>query len=87
MNSSDPEDFIDLLDDDMDVREILDTVCMIREDSKAERELVLDLAEMMDMDRETQSSYLNEFVSTVEVVEIDGGYVQTRRFFDRDADS
>jgi transposase len=76
--------YAEYVDDEMDVREILDVVCELREDSKAPRELVYAVAETAGTDREDAARYLKEFVSTVEIVELDEGYVQTRRHFEED---
>jgi hypothetical protein len=70
------------VNEEMDVREILDVICELREDSKAPRELVYSVAETAGTDREEAARYLKEFVSTVEIVELDDGYVQTRRHFE-----
>ena len=77
-----PERYAEYVDDEMDVREILDVICEIRDDSKAPRELVYAVAETTGRDRDKTARYLKEFVSTVEIVELDDGYVQTRRHFD-----
>ena len=76
--------YAEYVDDEMDVREILDVICELREDSKAPRELVYAVAETAGTDREEAARYLKEFVSTVEIVELDEGYVQTRRHFEED---
>ena len=76
--------YAEYVDDEMDVREMLDVVCELREDSKAPRELVYAVAETAGTDREDAARYLKEFVSTVEIVELDEGYVQTRRHFEED---
>ncbi len=76
--------YAEYVDDEMDVREILDVICELREDSKAPRELVYAVAETAGTDREDAARYLKEFVSTVEIVELDEGYVQTRRHFEED---
>ena len=77
-----PERYAEHVDEEMDVREILDVICELREDSKAPRELVYRVAETVGTDRDEAARYLKEFVSTVEIVELDEGYVQTRRHFD-----
>ena len=76
--------YAEYVDDEMDVREILDVICELREDSKAPRELVYAVAETAGTDREDAARYLKEFVSTVEIVELNEGYVQTRRHFEED---
>ena len=76
--------YAEYVDDEMDVREILDVVCELRDDSKAPCELVYAVAETAGTDREDAARYLKEFVSTVEIVELDEGYVQTRRHFEED---
>jgi hypothetical protein len=82
--TDDVDRYAEYVDEEMDMREILDVVCELREDSKAPRELVYAVAETTGTDRDEAARYLKEFVSTVEIVELDGGYVQTRRHFDED---
>jgi hypothetical protein len=77
-----PERYAEHVDDGMDVREILDVICELRDDSKAPRELVYRVAETTGRDRDDVARYLKEFVSTAEIVELEDGYVQTRRHFE-----
>ena len=65
VEDDEPGRYAEYVDEEMDVREILDVICEHRDDA---------------------ARYLKEFVSTTEIVELDGGYVQTRRQFDESFD-
>ncbi|MCX2819263.1 hypothetical protein EGH25_07845 [Haladaptatus sp. F3-133] len=86
VEDDEPGRYAEYVDEEMDVREILDVICEHRDDSKAHRELVYSVAETTGKDRDDAARYLKEFVSTTEIVELDGGYVQTRRQFDESFD-
>ncbi len=76
------EEYSDILDAEMDIRDVVDAICEEREDSKVRREVAIDAAEAAGIDRDEASRFMNEFISTTEIVELDDGYVQTRRHFD-----
>lgn len=76
------EEYVDLLDAGMDIRDVVDAICEEREDSKVHREVAIDAAEAAGIDRDEASRFMNEFISTTEIVELDDGYVQTREYFD-----
>ncbi|MDY6780095.1 MAG: hypothetical protein SV760_06055 [Halobacteria archaeon] len=83
---TDPEEFAEYVEPHMDVREIVTMMCEIREDSKVPEDLVVDVAELEGMERDQVTRQIREFVSTVEIVELDEGYLQDRGHFDEGFD-
>jgi hypothetical protein len=81
-DETDPEEYATRVEDGMDVREIVTMMCELHEDSKVPEELVYDVAEATGMEREVATRRVREFVSTVEIVELDGRYLQDREHFD-----
>jgi hypothetical protein len=81
-DDTDPKEYAEYVEPDMDLREIVTVMCELHEDSKVPEELVYDVAEMTGMEREVATRRVREFVSTVEIVELDGGYLQDRKHFD-----
>jgi ABC-type uncharacterized transport system ATPase subunit len=81
-----PEEYAEHVSDDMDVREIVTVMCELHEDSKVPEELVYDVAELTGMERDTATRRVREFVSTVEIVELNGRYLQDREHFDEGFD-
>ena len=85
-DETDPEEYATRVEDGMDVREIVTVMCELHEDSKVPEELVYDVAEATGMEREVATRRVREFVSTVEIVELDGRYLQDREHFDEGFD-
>lgn len=81
-----PEEYAEHVEDDMDVREIVTEMCELHENSKVPEELVYDVAELSGMKRDVATRRVREFVSTVEIVELDDGYLQDRAHFDEKFD-
>lgn len=81
-----PEEYATHVEDDMDVREMVTVMCELHEDSKVPEELVYDVAELTGTGRDVATRRVREFVSTVEIVELDGRYLQDRAHFDEKFD-
>jgi len=77
-----PEEWLERIHSEMDIREVVDSICELRDDSKVKREAAIEAAEAAGIDRDEASRFMNEFISTTEIVELDDGYVQTRAHFD-----
>jgi hypothetical protein len=78
----DPEEYAEYIESDMDVREVVGVLCDLREDSKVKEGFAVEVAKMTGRDHEQVTRAMNEYISLVEIVELDDGYVQTRRHFD-----
>lgn len=81
-DDTDPGEYAEYVKPDMDLREIVTVMCELHEDSEVPEELVYDVAEVTGMERDTATRRVREFVSTVEIVELDDGYLQDREHFD-----
>jgi len=81
-NETAPEEYAEYIGDGMDVREIVEVMCELHDDSKVPEELVVDVADRVGMERDYVTRQIREFVSTVEIVELEGGYLQDRARFD-----
>jgi hypothetical protein len=77
-----PKKYAEHIKNEMDVREIVTVMCELHECSKVPVELVYDVAELSGMERNVATRRVREFVSTAEIVELEDGYVQTRRHFE-----
>jgi hypothetical protein len=85
-DDTDPEEYAEYVESDMDMREVVTVMCELHEDSKVPEELVYDVAEIKGMERDIATRRVREFVSTVEIVEVDDGYLQDREHFDEKFD-
>lgn len=81
-DSEDPEEYAEHVNPDMDVRQVVGTLCDLREDSKVQEEFAIEVAKMTGRDHSQVTRAMNEYISLVEIVELGDGYVQTRRHFD-----
>ena len=81
-----PEEYAEHLEDDMDVREIVEVICEHHEKSKVPEELVVEVAACVGIERDRVTRQIREFVSTVEIVELEDGYIQDRAHFDEGFD-
>lgn len=77
-----PEEYAEHVSSDMDMREIITVMCDTHEDSKVPEELAVEVAVLNGVERDVATRRIREFVSTVEIVELEGGYVQDRAHFD-----
>jgi len=68
----------------MDVREIIEAICDAREDSKVPEELAVEVAKTTGRSHDEVTRAINEYISLVEVVELENGYLQTRSHFDEE---
>ncbi len=75
-------ELVEHVEEEMDVREIIDVLCTVREDSRVREELAVEVAVEAGRDRGQVTRAVNEYISLVEVVELEDGYIQTRRHFD-----
>ncbi len=76
-------ELVEYVEDEMDVREIIDVLCTVREDGRVPEELAVEVAVEAGRDRGQVTRAVNEYISLVEVVELEDGYIQTRRHFDQ----
>jgi predicted nucleic acid-binding protein len=81
-----PEEYAEHVKDNMDVREIVEVMCELHNDSKVLEELVVEVATCVGMERDRVTRQIREFVSTVEIVELEDGYIQDRAHFDEGFD-
>ena len=81
-----PEEYAGHVSSDMDVREIVEVMCELHEESKVPEDLVVEVAACVGMERDYVTRQIREFVSTVEIVELEGSYIQDRGHFDEGFD-
>jgi hypothetical protein len=81
-DDTDPEEYAEYVEPYMDVREIIGVMCDLHEDSRVPKEVAVKVAVLSGREREQVMRTVSEYISLVEVVEVDNGYVQTRRHFD-----
>ncbi|MDZ7689037.1 MAG: hypothetical protein U5J64_10055 [Halobacteriales archaeon] len=77
-----PAEYVEHVEDEMDVREIVKVMCELHDDSKVPEELVVEVADCVGMERDYVTRQIREYVSTVEIVELEDGYLQDRARFD-----
>jgi len=85
-DGTDPEEYAEHVEPDMDVREIIGVMCDLHDDSRVPKEVAVEVAVLSGREREQVTRRISEYISLVEVVELDDGYVQTRRHFDESFD-
>jgi len=85
-DETDPVEYAEHVEDDMDVREVVEVMCELHDDSKVPEELVVDVGACVGMERDYVTRQIREYVSTVELVELEDGYLQDRAKFDEGFD-
>lgn len=83
-DDTDPEKYAEYVEPYMDVREIIGVMCDLHDDSRVPKEVAVKVAVLSGREREQVMRTISEYISLVEVVELDDGYVQTRRHFDEE---